>query len=67
MSLERERLRGLARGQGHAGRAAFESGHALFEDVGGRVHDARVDVAELLQAEQAGGVVGVVEQYDVVW
>ena len=41
--------------------AAFEGGDALLEDVGGGVHDARVDVAELLQGEQPGGVVGVVE------
>ena len=33
--------------------AAFERGHPLFEHGGGRVHDARVDVAELLQGERA--------------
>ena len=44
-----------------AGRAAFERGDALLEDVGRRVHDAGVDVAELLKPEEAGGVVGVVE------
>ena len=42
--------------------AAFQGGDALLEDVHGRVHDPRVDVAELLQREQPGGVVGVVEQ-----
>jgi hypothetical protein len=56
-----ERLRGLAGGGGKGGRSAFERGDALLEDVGGGVHDAGVDVAELLQAEEAAGVVGVVE------
>ena len=45
-----------------AGDAAFERRHALLEDVGGRVHDAGVDVAELLQREQRRGVVGVFER-----
>ena len=34
---------------------------ALLEDVGRRIHDPGVDVAELLQPEEPGGVVGVVE------
>ena len=38
------------------GDAALELGDALLEDVGRRVHDPRVDVAELAQAEQVGGV-----------
>ncbi len=56
-----QRLGGLAGGGGQRRDAAFERGDALLEDVGGRVHDARVDVAEFLQREEAGGVVGVVE------
>jgi RNA-splicing ligase RtcB len=56
-----ERLGGLAGGRGERGRAAFERGDALLEDVGGGVHDAGVDVAELLEAEEAAGVVGIVE------
>ena len=56
-----ERLRRLARGQRQPRDAAFERGNALLEDVGGRVHDAGVDVAELLQREQPGGMVGIVE------
>ena len=44
-----------------AGDPAFQRRDALLEDVGGRVHDAGVDVAELLQGEQPRGVVGVVE------
>ena len=53
---------GLAGGGGEAGDAAFERGDALLEDVGGGVHDAGVDVAELLQREEAGGVVGVLKK-----
>ena len=41
--------------------AAFERGHALLEHVRGGVHDARVDVAELLEGEQIGGVRGILE------
>ena len=40
---------------------ALERGDALLEDVSGGVHDARVDVAELLQREEVGGVRGVFE------
>ena len=36
-------------------------GDALLENVGGRVHQARVDVAEFLQGEQIRGVVGALE------
>ena len=41
--------------------AAFEGGDALLKDVGGGVHDARVDVAELLEPEETGGVIGIVK------
>ena len=41
--------------------AAFQRRHALLEDVGGGVHDAGIDVAELLQREQRGRMVGVLE------
>ena len=41
--------------------AAFQVGQALLEHVGGRVHDAGVDVAQLLQGEQVGRVFGVAE------
>ena len=34
---------------------------ALLQHVAGRVHDAGVDVAELLEREQVGGVLGVAE------
>ena len=45
-----QELRGLSAGGGQSGNAAFERRHPLFEHVGGGVHDAAVDVAELLQA-----------------
>ena len=41
--------------------AAFERGNPLLEGGGGRVHDPGVDVAEALQGEELGGVVGVLE------
>ena len=41
--------------------ASFERGDALFQHRVGRVADAGIDVAERLQVEQRGGVVGVVE------
>ena len=47
--------------QASAERAAFDRGHALLEHRHGRVGDARVDVAEGLQVEQARRVVGRVE------
>ena len=51
----------LARGRRQPRRAAFESRDALLKDVGGGVHDAGVNVAEFLQAEEPAGVIGVVE------
>ena len=59
--LEHHDLRGMARGHCKRGGAAFERGHALFQHRVGGVADAGIDVAEGLQAEQRGGVVGVVE------
>ena len=56
-----ERLGGLAGGHPQGRHAALEGSHALLEDVRGRVHDAGVDVPELLEPEQARGVRGVVE------
>ena len=44
-----------------AGHAALERGDPLLEDVGGGVHDAGVDVAELLEREEVGAVLGGVE------
>ena len=56
-----QRLRGLARSDGQRPGAPFQRGEPLFEHVARRIHDPRVDVAEFLQPEQPGGMVGVVE------
>ncbi len=57
----RQRFRRLTGRHGQRSRTPFESGDPLFEHIARGVHQPRVDVAELLQAEQAGGVVTVVE------
>ena len=54
-------LRGMAGGDGEPRGAAFERGDALLQHRIGRIADARIDVAEGLQAEQRGGVVDVLE------
>ena len=59
---EREQVRRLPARRRHRRRAAFERREALLEDVRRRVHDAGVDVAELLQAEELCRVVGAVER-----
>ena len=59
--VQRDQLRRMARGHGQRRRAAFQRRDALLQHVAGRVHDARIDVAEGLQAEQRRGMVGVVE------
>ena len=58
---DRQRLGRLAGCESERGHAALERGDALLEDVGRRVHDPGVDVPELLEPEQPGGVGGVVE------
>ena len=59
--LQHDHLRGVAGSDRERRGAAFERGDALFQHRVGRVADAGIDVAECLQAEQRGGVVGVVE------
>lgn len=56
-----DELGALARGRGQRGDTTLESGDALLEDVHGRVHDAAVDVAELLEAEEPRAVGRVIE------
>ncbi len=46
-------------GDGQCAGSAFERGDALFENVGGGVHEACVDVAELFESKEIGGVLGV--------
>jgi hypothetical protein len=51
----------LARCEQQRADTALERGQPLLDGVLRRVHDARVDVARLRQAEQVGGVLGVAE------
>ncbi len=48
-------------GCGECGAAAFEAGDPLFENGDGRVRQARIDVAEIVQVEERGGVIDIVE------
>ncbi|MNS83916.1 hypothetical protein D3C72_1177240 [compost metagenome] len=59
--MEDQQLRGMAGCHGKRRRAAFQRRHALFQNSLGGVHDSRVDIAELFQSEQGGGVIGVAE------
>ena len=59
--LNGEQRGGLARGESQRSDAAIEGGDALLEHRGGRVHDAGIDVAELGQTEQIGGMLAVAE------
>ena len=59
--MEDQELRGVAGGHRQRSRAAFERGNTLLQHGLGRVHDPGVDVAELLQAKQRGGMVDIVE------
>ena len=45
-----------ARGCGQRSSAAFKCGQPFFQDVVGRVREARVDVAHLLERKEAGRV-----------
>ena len=51
-----------ARSDGQCSDTTFKCGDALFQHVGGRVHDAGVDVALHLQVEQIGTVLGTVKR-----
>ncbi len=59
--LQREGRSRLPARQRQRADAALERGDALLEHVVGRVHDAGVDVAELLQREQVRRVLGALE------
>ncbi len=58
---QRQVLRGLAGRGGDRPDAVLQRGDPLLEHPGRRVHDPAVDVAEPLQREQVGRVVGVLE------
>ena len=59
--LQHDDLRGVAGGDRERRGAAFQRRDALFQHGVGRVADAGIDVAERLQPEQRGGMVGIVE------
>ncbi len=51
----------MARGGGNRGATAFEAGNALFEDRDRGIVEARIDVAEIVQVEERGGVVDILK------
>ena len=53
---------GHARCHGQRGNAALQCRHALFQHIGGGVHDAGVDIARHLQVKQVGAMLGAVER-----
>jgi hypothetical protein len=59
--LDRHRGGGLSGAHSQRRDAAFERGDALLKHGVRRVHDAGVDIAEFLQPEQVGGVLGAAE------
>jgi len=59
--LKHDDLRGVPGRHRKRGGAAFEGCDTLFQHRVGRISDAGIDVAECLQAEQRGGVIGVVK------
>ena len=58
---ESQELRGVPRSRGDRGSAALEGREPFFEHRDGRVGQPRIDVAEIVQIEERGGVVDVVE------
>ena len=58
---EREDLRRVPRRTADRARAPFQRGDAVLQRADGRVRQPRIDVADLLQVEEPGGVVGVPE------
>ena len=59
--LQRHRRGGLAGADGQRRNAAFERRHPLLQRITGGIHDARIDVAELLQPEQVRRMLRVAE------
>ena len=59
--VEDQKVRGLTRSRGERRRAALEGRETLLQHRLGGIHDAGIDVTERLEAEQRGGVIGVVE------
>jgi hypothetical protein len=59
--LDREGRGRLAGGDRQGRCAAFQCRDPLLQHVAGRVHDPGVDIAQLLQREELGGMLGAVE------
>jgi hypothetical protein len=59
--MKHKRLCCVSRGHGKRGGAALQGRNALLEHGLGRVHDARIDVAEGLEVEQRRSVVDILE------
>ena len=59
---QRQELRRLPARQSERRHTALERRHTLLEHGRRGIHDAAIDVAEFLQAEQARGVLGIVER-----
>ena len=59
--LEGECRRRLARCQRQSRDPAFQRRHSILQHGVGRIHDPRVDIAELAQREQVRGVLGIPE------
>ncbi len=47
--------------QGQAGSPAFQSRHALLEDILGRIHQTGINIAQLLQSKEVGRMLGISE------
>ena len=66
VSVSRDVLKGisdssLSRAHGERARSSFKACKAFFEDGGGRVVEARVDVASFFEGEKASGLRSIVE------
>ena len=59
--LDRQHRRRLPGADGQCRHAALERGDPLLQHIAGRVHDARIDVAEVLEREQVGRVLRAAE------
>ena len=57
-----QRLRCLATADEQCSHATLEGSNALLDDIRGRIHDARVDVAHLGQAEESRSVIRIAER-----
>src|SRR5262245_35073607 len=54
---QREGRSSLARRKCQRTGSAFERRHALLGNVGGRIHDARIDISKFFESEQIGRVI----------